>query len=118
MGVRSLPLSQSKLNVDKNEIKRGEKILKDIMGGKLVKNRKFARKLALNGFTVKNINKTWNKINEQIKTELKNGELNLDDIEKRIDEIILEISGNSHIITTEEEYVELYEKKQMEKQEE
>ncbi|WP_305556284.1 zinc-ribbon domain-containing protein [Methanobrevibacter sp. V74] len=106
-----MPLSQSKLNVDKNEIKRGEKILKDIMGGKLVKNRKFARKLALNGFTVKNINKTWNKINEQIKTELKNGELNLDDIEKRIDEIILEISGNSHIITTEEEYVELYEKK-------
>ena len=87
------------------------------MGGKLVRNREFFRKLGLNGFTFKNINKTWNQINKQIKNELKNGELKSEDIEKRIDELILEFSGKDHIIT-EEEYVELYEKKQMEKQEE
>lgn len=112
-----MSLLQSKSNVDKHEIKRGEKILKNIMGGKLVRNREFFRKLGLNGFTFKNINKTWNQINKQIKNELKNGELKSEDIEKRIDELILELSGKDHIIT-EEEYVELYEKKQMEKQEE
>lgn len=112
-----MSLLQSKSNVDKHEIKRGEKILKNIIGGKLVRNREFFRKLGLNGFTFKNINKTWNQINKQIKNELKNGELKSEDIEKRIDELILELSGKDHIIT-EEEYVELYEKKQMEKQEE
>lgn len=102
---------------NKDEIKKGEKILKNIMGGNLVRNREFGHKLALNGFTARNINQAWRKINKQIKNELKNGELKSEDVEKRIDEVILELSGNDHIITTEEEYIELYNERQKEKQE-
>lgn len=101
---------------NKDEIKKGEKILKNIMGNKLVMNRDFTIKLNMNGFGGLNITKTWLNINKQIKNELKNGELKAEDVEKRIDEMIMELSGNDHIIT-KEEYMEAYNEKQKEEQE-
>ena len=92
-----MPLLKPKSDVNQNEIKRGEEKLKSIIGGQIVRNRPFYAKMARNG--IRNTPKAWHKINSQIRKELKDGQLSPDDVEKRIDEMILEISGRSEILS-------------------
>lgn len=82
------------------DIAVGEEKLKSIIGGQIVRNRSFYRKMAING--IRNTPKAWHKINSQIRKELKEGTLYPEGIEKRIDELIVEISPNSRIITENE----------------
>ena len=82
------------------DIAVGEEKLKSIIGGQIVRNRDFYKKMAMNG--IRNTPKAWHKINSQIRKELKEGTLYPDDIEKRIDELIVEISPNSILISENE----------------
>ena len=94
--MKNLPVLGSNSNVDKEEIKEGEKILKSIIGGQVVRNRPFYKKMAING--IRNTPKAWHTINSRIRKELKSGQLHPNDVEKRIDELILEISGQNVLI--------------------
>lgn len=100
---------------NKDERKKGEEILKNITGG-LVPNPDFVMKLTINGVNQFKVGIIINKINKQIKKELKNGELKAQAVENRIDGLIMEITGNDRIIT-EDEYIEAETKRQKEEQE-
>lgn len=84
----------------KQEVKEGEKKLKEITGGKLVRSRVFFRKMALNG--IKNKEKTLHHVRTQVKKELKEGSLKASDVERRVDELLLEASPNARLITEDE----------------
>lgn len=78
-----------------SEIKKGEKKLKKIMGGKHTKNASFKLKMEIND--ISNKKETWNFINNQITLELQQGNLKISDIETRIDELLLSQSPNSQL---------------------
>ena len=96
----NLALLKPKSNSDKQEIKRGENQLKKIIGGKLVHNAEFIRLLNVNN--VSNANKVWLTINNQIRDELKNGIIKADDVENRVNEMILMYSPNDSLISLAE----------------
>ena len=81
------------------EIKKGEKILKDRIGGQVVRNRQFYLKMSQYGII--NLPMAWHKINSQVKTELKSGTLQANGVEKRIDELIMELSPKYAVDSTE-----------------
>ena len=87
------------------DIAVGEKKLKSIIGGQLVRNRDFYKKMTMKGII--NTPGAWHKINSQIRKELKEGTLYPDDIEKRIDELIEEISSNSRGMSDESKKIQL-----------
>lgn len=95
-----MSLLKPKSTVDKNEIKRGEQKLKSIIGGKFVHNNNFIRLLQANN--IPNTSKTWDHINNQIKHELENGLLTYEDVERRVNHLVLMESPNNRLITLEE----------------
>ena len=84
----------------KQEIKEGEKKLKEITGGKLIRSRAFFRKMALNG--IKSKEKTLHHIRSQVKKELKDGTLKASEVERRVDELLLEASPNARLVNESE----------------
>lgn len=86
--------------VDKKEIKRGKEKLKSIIGGKIVHNAEFLRLLRANN--ISNSSKTWGRINNQVKQELENGLLTYEDVEGRVNQLVLMESPNDRLITLEE----------------
>ena len=83
-----------------DEIKRGEKQLKNIIGGKLVHNAEFIRFLKVND--VPSPAKVWTTVNSEIRKELKNGVLRADKVDERIFEIVLMYSPNDTLISLAE----------------
>lgn len=81
------------------EIKKGEKILKDRIGGQVVRNRQFYLKMSQ--FGIVNLPMAWHKINSQIRSELKSGTLLANGVDKRIDELIMELSPKYAVNGTE-----------------
>lgn len=79
--------------VDKQKIKDGEKIIKGIMGTKMVRNTQFNLKIINQGVPSLKIMSVWSRINNQVKSELHEGNLELEDIPARIDQLLVE-NGN------------------------
>lgn len=95
-----MPIQNSTPNIDKNEIKLGEKKLKSIIGGKIIHNADFIRLMKVNG--ISNTAKTWNRINDQIRQELNQGLLTYEDVPQRVNQLVLIESPTDRLITLEE----------------
>lgn len=95
-----MPLLKPETSVDKNEIKRAEQKLKNIMGGKLFRDPDFMKLMKVN--EINNPHNCWDKINKQLKHEIKTGLLTFDDIESRIYQLLLLESPYDELITIEE----------------
>lgn len=85
---------------NKEEVKAGEKKLKEITGGKLIRSPTFFKKMTVNG--IKNKEKTLHHVRTQIKKELNDGTLRASGVERRVDELLLEASPNNRLITLQE----------------
>lgn len=83
-------------------IKEGEKIIKSIMGGKMVRNIAFTQKLVDHGISTFAISGVWEKINNQVKSELYQGTLESQDIPNRIDQLVLENANLDKMLEKEE----------------
>ena len=79
------------------EIKKGEANLKKIIGTQILRNHSFFRLMTING--IKKKERTWQNINSQVKKELKDGSLKANDVQKRVNELLIEKSPNSRLIT-------------------
>ncbi len=77
----------------KQNIKNGEKILKDHMGTKIKANEEFFRRLREEGITSAHQWPVWYKINGQVKKELKEEILLPQEIPQRLEELVVE-NGN------------------------
>lgn len=74
---------------DKARIEEGKKVLHDIIGGEVVRNRAFYRRMVDGG--ILNTPKAWHKIRATIIDELKNKGLKPSEIDSRISELINEM---------------------------
>ncbi|WP_298524926.1 zinc-ribbon domain-containing protein [uncultured Methanobrevibacter sp.] len=92
-----MPLSTP---MNKKEIKRGEETLKGIIGGKILHNSEFVRLLKVNG--IGDTSKAWGIINHQIKLELEDGRITYEDVGRRVNQLVLEMSPNNRLITLDE----------------
>lgn len=84
----------------KLEIKEGEAVLKRIMGGSLVRNNDFLQLMDANG--IKRKDKTWRKINSQVKDELKDGSIQANEVAERVNQLLLIESPTDRLITMDE----------------
>lgn len=78
---------------EKQRIKDGEDIIKSIMGTNMVRNVQFNRRIIDQGVSNLKISSVWGKINKQVKSELHEGTLELEQIPKRIDQLLVQ-NGN------------------------
>ena len=79
------------------KIKVGDEIIKRIMGTKMVRNAQFNMKISRQGVSALKISSVWGKINKQVKSELREGNLELDEIPGRIDQLLVENSNPKKI---------------------
>lgn len=96
MGFRKTPAEKQR----ELEIRQGEAVLKSIMGGNLVRNNNFMLLLSANG--IANKEKTWKKINRQVKDELADGSLQADGVAERVNQLLLIESPTDRLITMDE----------------
>lgn len=74
----------------KDEIKEGEKIIKNIMGTTIVRNTKFNLRIINQGVPATKVMSVWSKINKQVKNEVYEGTLQNKDIPMRIGQLLAE----------------------------
>lgn len=85
-GIKLVPDAKS---LDKERIEEGKKVLHDIIGGEVIRNREFYRRMVVGG--ILNTPKAWHKIRSTIMDELKNKDLKPSEIDDRISELIEEM---------------------------
>lgn len=85
-GIKLVPDAKS---LDKERIEEGKNVLHDIIGGEVLRNREFYRRMVDGG--ILNTPKAWHKIRSTIMDELKNKDLKPSEIDGRISELIEEM---------------------------